>query len=71
MAAYKLFKKDISPACEYCEFGSNTVDGMVECQKSGIVSPYFQCVRFKYSPVRRVPRQPSKPLQQKPENTAL
>jgi len=55
--AKHLFGNNITPACEYCENGSRSKDGtMIECRKKGIVSPYFRCKRFKYSPVKRVPK---------------
>ncbi|MDO4566360.1 MAG: hypothetical protein Q4B42_03415 [Oscillospiraceae bacterium] len=58
---YKLFDKNITPACEYCEHGLLTSDGaMVDCVKRGLVSPYFRCPRFKYSPVLRIPRRSPK-----------
>jgi hypothetical protein len=72
MPTTRLFKKDITPACEYCEFGSDSADGqMVECQKNGIVSPYFRCSKFKYSPIRRTPRQSPKLPKLNPEDFTL
>lgn len=53
----ELFGKDISPACGYCELGKDTADGaMILCSRVGIVSPYYRCRKFVYSPVRRKPR---------------
>jgi hypothetical protein len=72
MATYKLFNKDITPACEYCELGENSSDGsMVMCQRNGTVSPYFRCSKFKYSPIRRVPRQSPKLPKMNPEDFSL
>ncbi|MBR2672856.1 MAG: hypothetical protein IKE27_11715 [Oscillospiraceae bacterium] len=52
----KLFDPNITPACSYCEYGTLSEDmTMINCSKSGLVSPYFRCRRFKYSPVKRVP----------------
>ena len=52
-----LYDKDITPACEYCEFGKNSSEyNMVMCSKKGIVSPYFRCMSFRYNPMRRVPK---------------
>lgn len=60
-AISKLFNQEITPACEYCELGKNSKDGtMVECKRKGVVSPYFRCNKFRYSPVRRTPRQAPK-----------
>lgn len=59
--SYHLFDKNIAPACEYCAHGLLTSDGtMVDCVKRGLVSPYFRCPRFKYSPVLRIPRKAPK-----------
>ena len=52
-----LFGENISPACGYCAQGKNTADGaMVLCSRTGIVSPYYRCRKFVYSPIRRKPR---------------
>lgn len=59
-----LFDPNISPACEYCVLGKDTSDGtMVLCAYVGVVSPYYRCKKFQYSPVRRKP----KPLPKLPE----
>ena len=53
----KIFSRDITPACQYCVLGKKTVDGtMVLCTKSGVVSPYYRCRKFRYSPIRREPK---------------
>ncbi|MEG1808451.1 MAG: hypothetical protein RR244_01240 [Oscillospiraceae bacterium] len=70
--SYKLFDKSIAPACEYCEHGLLTDDGtMVECIKRGLVSPYFRCARFRYSPVLRIPRRTPKLPKLNPEDFSL
>lgn len=70
--ASPLFNKDITPACAYCEFGKEASDGtMVECGKKGLVSPYFRCKKFKYTPVRRVPRRGQKLPRVRPEDFVL
>lgn len=52
-----LFGKNITPACGYCENGRDTADGaMILCNRIGIVSPYYRCRKFVYSPIRRKPR---------------
>ena len=57
----KLFNTDITPACEYCEYGKDALEHeMVLCKRIGVVSPYFRCKKFKYSPVRRTPKEPPK-----------
>ena len=53
----KYFNNRIAPACEYCEYGRSASDfKMILCKHKGVVSPYFRCRRFKYSPVKRIPR---------------
>ena len=58
-----LFAGDISPACEYCEYGRRASDNvMILCIKKGMVSPYYSCRKFLYSPLKRIPkRQPRLP----------
>ena len=52
-----LFDPKITPACSYCEYGTLSEDmTMINCKKSGIVSPYFRCRRFKYDPTKRQPK---------------
>ncbi|MEG0878035.1 MAG: hypothetical protein RR271_07030 [Oscillospiraceae bacterium] len=52
-----LFGADIPPACEYCEHGKKgSEQKMIYCRKKGIVSPYYKCRSFLYSPVKRVPK---------------
>lgn len=52
-----LFDSKISPCCEYCEFGKINNDiRMIFCEKKGIVSPYFNCKKFIYSPLKRIPK---------------
>lgn len=70
--AGSLFNKDITPACSYCEYGRQSQDGtMVECSKKGLVSPYFRCKKFKYSPVRRIPHRGQKLPKVRPEDFIL
>ena len=63
-----LFSAGITAACEYCENGKDTSDGdMILCSRSGVVSPYYRCKKFRYSPIRRKP----KPLPKLPEMDPL
>lgn len=53
----KLFGVNISPACEYCELGRLTADSQrVLCNRSGAVSLDFKCRKFKYDPLKRIPK---------------
>ena len=55
----KLYGKGIVPACAYCSKGSVTADKKnILCLKKGIVSPDYHCRRFKYDPLRRIPKIP-------------
>ena len=58
-----IFDKNISPACEYCEYGSKSRDNaMILCKKKGIVSPFYSCNKFVYNPIQRTPkRRPDMP----------
>ncbi|MEG0019862.1 MAG: hypothetical protein RR846_03720 [Oscillospiraceae bacterium] len=59
----KLFGNNIEPACIYCQFGNVSSDeAMILCSKKGVVSPYFSCNKFTYSPTKRIPkRRPAMP----------
>ena len=53
----KLFGSNISPACEYCEYGNKSSDNaMILCSKKGVVSPFYSCNKFTYNPVKRIPK---------------
>ncbi|MBC5787180.1 MULTISPECIES: hypothetical protein [Clostridiaceae] len=53
----KFFRGNIPPACEYCEYGKPTADHqMILCGRNGVVSPFFKCRKFKYDPLKRVPK---------------
>ena len=57
MKKSKYFNNKIPPACEYCEYGKDADNyEMVLCRLRGIVSPYYKCRRFRYSPIRRKPK---------------
>ena len=51
-----IFSKKIKPLCIYCEHGMKIIatDDVI-CPKKGIVSPYFHCKHFLYTPLKRVP----------------
>lgn len=55
----KLYGKGIVPACAYCAKGDVASDKInVLCMKKGIVSCDYSCRRFKYDPLKRVPKIP-------------
>ncbi len=50
-------KKDITPACSLCRYGNSLPDGSgVLCEKSGIRRSDSLCKKFKYDPLKRIPR---------------
>ena len=52
----KLFAKSIEPKCEYCIFGKNSKEGnKILCEKQGLVNTNFSCLKFDYSPFKRIP----------------
>ena len=56
-----MYGATIAPACEYCAWGRRASDPrMILCEKCGIVSPYYKCRKFRYDPLRRVPKRPPK-----------
>lgn len=56
---FRFFGKDIEPACEYCALGKLTSDGKnVLCKKKGVTALYYKCRRFRYDPLKRVPKKP-------------
>lgn len=59
----KLFGTNIEPACVYCIYGRPAPDNiMILCRKFGPVAPYYSCRKFKYNPLKRIPkRQPKLP----------
>lgn len=67
-----LFDNQITPACEYCEHGRDSSEyNMIMCKKKGIVSPYFRCKKFRYDPLRRVPKRAEAQRRFTPEEFAL
>lgn len=57
MMKRKLYGENIDKSCGYCEHGKAAPDGeTVLCIKKGVVTPDFHCRRFKYDPLKRVPK---------------
>ena len=68
----KLFGNNIEPACEYCEKGSSAGNGqMILCPFKGVVAPYFQCRRFVYAPLKRIPKRTAPLPQYSPDDFNL
>ena len=56
----KLFRKNIEPACSYCNHSSDIGSGNVMCVKKGVVDSDFHCSKFSYDPFNRRPPEPRK-----------
>ena len=54
----KLLGENIEPKCGYCQFGTSVPDGgTVLCTKKGVSEKDACCKKFRYDPLKRVPRQ--------------
>lgn len=42
--------------CSLCTHALTIDDTHILCDKRGVVSPDYKCLRFKYDPLRRVPK---------------
>lgn len=61
MADRKLFGNTVDPACIYCRSGRPSPDNvMILCRKYGPVAPFYQCRKFQYDPLKRVPKKQPK-----------
>ena len=50
-----LFRKKITPACSYCQWGTAMGEAEVLCIKKGVVPTDSKCRKFRYDPCKRVP----------------
>ena len=50
-----LFRKKITPACAYCQWGTALDDSQILCIKKGIVLSECKCRKFRYDPCKRIP----------------
>ena len=68
----KLYGKNIDSACEYCRYGKlSSEKDVVLCVKKGIVSVGFSCSKFKYDPLKRIPKRRPPMPQYSPEDFEL
>lgn len=51
----KPFGNNIAPACEYCALVTLTKNQYI-CSKKGNVDKSNKCFRYKYDPLKRVPK---------------
>lgn len=60
----RLFGSQIEPACQYCEYSfRHGAHKAFSCRIRGAVTPFSHCRKFKYAPLKRIPRH-SAPLPQ-------
>lgn len=61
-----LFDQQIAPACQYCSRGSLSADGKsILCPHKGVVTGEYFCRKFRYDPLKRVPKKPVRQVFQK------
>lgn len=55
--AKKLYGNRITPKCEYCIYGTRAKEGnKVLCIKRGLVNEDDKCIKYIYSPIKRIPK---------------
>lgn len=70
--AKSLLNKKLSHFCEYCAHGfASTYNDEVMCTKKGIVKKKDSCFRYKYDPLKRVPKKAKIADNYKPEDFML
>ncbi len=53
----KLFNDDISPSCSLCaRCRPAPTENEMLCIEKGVVSADYSCKKFRYDPLKRVPR---------------
>lgn len=66
----KLFKKKINPNCSYCQHSKIFYDTVL-CEHYGIVSGKSYCRKFRYNPLKRLPKEKKPKKNFKPEDFSL
>ena len=51
-----LFRKKIDRFCSYCVYAGKLDDETYLCAKRGFVAACHHCRKFKYDPLKRVPK---------------
>lgn len=51
-----LFRKKIEKACEYCAHGTRLDEDQILCTKKGLRPVDEKCLRFRYDPLKRIPK---------------
>ena len=56
-----LFRKKIEHSCAQCVYGVKLDDDTVLCSKKGVRSILGRCCRFRYDPIKRIPKKEKAP----------
>lgn len=60
----KLLNENITPSCSYCVHGNNFIkQKTILCVKFGVVNSNNSCKKFKYDPLKRIPKARKKLLE--------
>ncbi len=51
-----LFRKKIEKACSYCAHAAKIDENTCLCAKKGLVASAGRCRKFRYDPLKRVPK---------------
>ena len=55
----KILGDGVEPKCQYCRFGTPVADSdTVLCVKNGVRDGSSSCKKFRYDPLKRIPRRP-------------
>ncbi len=53
----KILGRNVEPRCGYCQRGTRSPDGKtVLCPKKGVLDKDDFCKKFRYDPLKRIPR---------------
>ena len=53
-----LFRKKIPRCCRYCVHSTKFTQDQMLCTKHGVVSMTYECRKFSYDPLKRIPARP-------------
>ena len=56
-----FFRKKIERSCSYCAHSARLDENTVLCAKKGVQNIDSKCFRFRYDPIKRIPKK-AKPL---------
>ena len=56
-----LFRKDTEKRCGLCEHASIIDENDMLCRKYGVVSCHYACKKYKYDPLKRIPKKTAYP----------